>query len=254
MFKKGKKRPKRKMLPFKRPTPSTPPPPTASGHPSEHRGQGGVRRGRGGSRRRWRGDGGSLHAIVREVLHLDRLSDEQLGLAALLVLDGLVDVHDLFANVLVHFGQPLRNLGAVGRLLGHPVVETLCGERRREHVLNLDFLTAEQRRGWATKTRTSLAALGLHVTSDDLQLAGRQRRLGQSVLLLLGGHSGYAAVLEGFRAPDHHGEVLGELGVALGALQLVPLLLLHPNSSAQVHLSGKDQGRTLAMLLCCTHP
>lgn len=73
-----------------------------------------------------------LHAVVREVLHLDRLSDEQLGLAPLLVLDGLVDVHDLLANVLVHFGQPLRDLGAVGRLLGHPVVETLWGETERE--------------------------------------------------------------------------------------------------------------------------
>lgn len=84
-------------------------------------------------------------------------------------------------------------------------------------------------------------ALGVHVTSDDLQLAGRQRRLGQGVFLLLGGHSCHAAVLEGFRAPDHHGEVFGELGVALGALQLVPLLLLHPNPSAEVHLYGRSR-------------
>lgn len=86
-------------------------------------------------------------------------------------------------------------------------------------------------------------ALGLRVTSDDLQLAGGQRRLGQGVLLLLGGHSGHAAVLEGFRAPDHHGEVLGELGVPLGALQLVPLLLLHPDPSAKVHLQGRTRAK-----------
>lgn len=85
--------------------------------------------GRGG-RRRWRDNGRPLHAIVREVLHLHRLSEEQLGLAALLVLDGLVDVHDLLADVFVHFGQALRDLGAVGRFLGHAVVETLCRGRR----------------------------------------------------------------------------------------------------------------------------
>ncbi|TNN75363.1 hypothetical protein EYF80_014410 [Liparis tanakae] len=33
-------------------------------------------------------------------------------------------------DVFVHFGQPLRDLGAVGRLLRHPVVETLCGKER----------------------------------------------------------------------------------------------------------------------------
>lgn len=110
--------------------------------------------GGGGSRRRWRDDGGSLHAVVREVLHLDRLSDEQLGLAALLVLDGLVDVHDLFANVLVHFGQPLRDLGAVGRLLGHPVVETLWGETERERARAGLGISARR-----SKTRTSSAAL-----------------------------------------------------------------------------------------------
>ena len=45
-----------------------------------------------------------LHAITGEVFHLDRLSNEQLGLSPFLVLDGLVDVHDLFTDVLVHFG------------------------------------------------------------------------------------------------------------------------------------------------------
>lgn len=78
-----------------------------------------------GSRRRWRDNGRSLHAVVREVLHLDCLSDEQLGLAPLLVLDGLVDVHDLLTNVFVYFGQSLCDLRTVGRLLGHSVVETL---------------------------------------------------------------------------------------------------------------------------------
>lgn len=98
------------------------------------------------------------------------------------------------------------------------------------------------------KDAESFPALGVHLTSDDLQLAGRQRGLGQSVFLLLGGHSGHAAVLEGFRAPDHHGQVFGELGVALGALQLVPLLLLHPNPSAQVNLQGRTKAK---YQLCC---
>lgn len=70
---------------------------------------------------------GSLHAVVGEVLHLHGLSDEQLGFPPLLVLDGLVDVHYLFTNVLVHFGQSLRDLCTVGCLLRHSVVETLCG-------------------------------------------------------------------------------------------------------------------------------
>ena len=68
-----------------------------------------------------------LHGVVGVVLHLDRLPDEQLGLAPLLVLDGLVDVHDLLTDVLVHLGESLRDLGAVRRLLGHAVVQTLCG-------------------------------------------------------------------------------------------------------------------------------
>lgn len=86
----------------------------------------------GGGRRRWRDNGWSLHAIVGEVLHLDCLSDEQLGLPPLLVLDGLVDVHYLFTNVFVHFGQSLRNLCTVGCLLRHSVVETLWGRSERE--------------------------------------------------------------------------------------------------------------------------
>lgn len=86
----------------------------------------------GGGRRRWRDDSWSLHAIVGEVLHLDCLSDEQLGLPPLLVLDGLVDVHYLFTNVFVHFGQSLRNLCTVGCLLRHSVVETLWGRSECE--------------------------------------------------------------------------------------------------------------------------
>lgn len=83
------------------------------------------------------------------------------------------------------------------------------------------------------------SSLFVSLTSDDFQLAGRQRRLGQGVFLLFGGDSGDATVLQGFRAPDHYGQVLGELGVSLGPLQLVPLLLLHPDASAQVHLPRK---------------
>lgn len=82
-----------------------------------------------------------------------------------------------------------------------------------------------------------MTAVGVaRLTSDDLQLAGGQRGLGQSVFLLLGGHSSDATVLERFRAPDHDGQVLGELGVSLGSLQLVPLLLLHPDPPTEVHL------------------
>lgn len=73
------------------------------------------------------GAGGTLNPIVGEVLHLDCLSDEQLGLPPLLVLDGLVDVHDLFTNVLVYFGQSLCDFSAVRRLLRHSVVETFWG-------------------------------------------------------------------------------------------------------------------------------
>ena len=85
-----------------------------------------------GDRRRWRDNSWSLHAIVGEVLHLDCLSDEQLGFPPLLVLDGLVDVHYLFTNVFVHFGQSLRNLCTVGCLLRHSVVETLWGRSECE--------------------------------------------------------------------------------------------------------------------------
>lgn len=90
-------------------------------YPAHHRGKGeGGSEGAGVTT--W-----SLHAIIGEVLHLDCLSDEQLGLSPLLILDGLVDVHYLFTNVFVHFGQSLRNLCAVGCLLRHSVVETLWG-------------------------------------------------------------------------------------------------------------------------------
>ena len=85
-----------------------------------------------GGRRRWRDNSWPLHAIVGEVLHLDCLSDEQLGLPPLLVLNGLVDVHYLFTNVFVHFGQSLRNLCTVGSLLRHSVVETLWGRSECE--------------------------------------------------------------------------------------------------------------------------
>lgn len=93
-------------------------------YPKDHGGWGG--------RRRWRDNSWSLHAIVSEVLHLDCLSDEQLGLPPLLVLDGLVDVHYLFTNVFVYFGQSLRNLRTVGCLLRHSVVETLWGRSECE--------------------------------------------------------------------------------------------------------------------------
>lgn len=44
-----------------------------------------------------------LHAIV-QVLHLYRLPDEELGLSPLFILDGFVDIHNLFTDVFVHFG------------------------------------------------------------------------------------------------------------------------------------------------------
>lgn len=86
------------------------------------------------------------------------------------------------------------------------------------------------------------------LTSDDFQLAGRQWRLGQGIFLLFGGHSSYTTVLEGFCAPDHYSEVLRELGVSLGTLQLVPLLLLHPDPSTKVYLQ-RGQAENHAMFV-----
>lgn len=85
-----------------------------------------------------------------------------------------------------------------------------------------------------------------YLTSDDFQFAGRQRRFGQGVFLLFGCHSGDTAVLEGFCTPDHYSQVLCELGVSLGPLQLVPLLLLHPYPSTEVYLEiGQEWNRTV---------
>lgn len=78
--------------------------------------------------------------------------------------------------------------------------------------------------------------LSRNLTSDDFQLTGWQWRFGQSIFLLFGGHSCDTTVFEGFCAPDHYSQVLCELGVSLGSLQLVPLLLLYPNTTTEVYL------------------
>lgn len=57
---------------------------------------------------------------------------------------------------------------------------------------------------------------GLHSsTSDYFQLAWGERGLGKGIFLLFGGHASDTPVLEGLSAPDHDGQVLGELGVSL---------------------------------------
>lgn len=73
-------------------------------------------------------------------------------------------------------------------------------------------------------------------TSDYFELAWGEWGLGEGIFLLFGGHTSDTPVLEGLSAPDHDGQVLGELGISLCPLELVPLLFLHPDAPAQVHL------------------